>query len=74
LSSPEEREKELEDLDKVIGDAHNQDMPKFKSDLDQQYKREIAMAKECASRGDSAMAIFHRNVAESIAGYLKTLH
>jgi hypothetical protein len=66
MSSPEERQSELEDLFKVT----DRDKAREKASLVEIFKNEVALSKQFASLGDSDMAWFHRRLAESIATYL----
>ena len=69
MSSPEERQSELDELLKVTDKYLDRDKAREKARL-VEIKNEVALSKRFASLGDSDMAWFHRRLAESIAAYL----
>ena len=70
MSSPEERQSELDDLLNVTDKYLDRDKAREKARLVEIFKNEVALSKRFASLGDSDMAWFHRRLAESIAAYL----
>jgi hypothetical protein len=70
LSSPEERQSELDDLFKVTDKYLDRDKAREKARLVEIFKNEVSLSKLFASLGDSDMAWFHRRFEESIAIYL----
>lgn len=70
MSSPEERQSELDELLKVTDKYLDRDKAREKARLVGIFKNEVALSKRFASLGDSDMAWFHRRLAESIAAYL----
>ena len=73
MSSPEERQRELDELKKYLGASFKQDDARTKTDLTQQFRNEIALSKKCASQGDELGAILEYETALAIARYLDTL-
>jgi len=70
LSSPEERQPELDVLFKVTDKYLDRDKAREKARLVEIFKNKVALSKRFASLGDSDMAWFHRRLVESIAIYL----
>ena len=59
MSSPEERQSELDELLKVTDKYLDRDKAREKSRLVEIFKNEVALSKRFASLGDSDMAWFH---------------
>ena len=70
MSSPEERQSELDDTFKVTDKYLDRDKAREKARLVEIFKNEVALSKRFASLGDSDIAWFHRRLEESIAIYL----
>ena len=70
MSSPEERQSELDELLKVTDKYLDRDKAREKARLVEIFKNEVALSKRFASLGDSDMSWFHRRLADSIAAYL----
>jgi hypothetical protein len=76
-SSPEERERRLNNLGSSFGRDLDVEIRRerinLREKLTQDFEREIALAEACASRDDFAEALYHRVMADMAHRILKEL-
>lgn len=73
MSSPEERQRELDELQKSLEVSFKWDKAKMKADLILQFRSEIDLSWRLAREGNLEVAALHSEIAHSIMEYLNKL-